>query len=209
MGARRGVHRGDGPHSNQPALPARRRDSEDLVLRVLDRTARLAEERGIALRPAVVEAGVILNAVIGEAYSRMRDIDRQLRGGGYPKRVPPQSIEAKVARMNEFVSALVAGRVAVGNGQGSNADQPDGPPPLPEQDESGAERREEQRERYSSIAEEANRRWQAKKTLSLNAIARQMAPFEGLGAQTIRKFLRGAYKPAQKFGYTKPDSWRT
>jgi hypothetical protein len=76
---------------------------EHLCVGEIGAAVTMAKERevdGILLLPEIYD---LLLVGIKKIYTRMADIDRRLRGGGYPDRVTLRPIEDKVQRMEVFV----------------------------------------------------------------------------------------------------------
>jgi hypothetical protein len=80
---------------------------EDLVIRTMEETLRLASARRQDARQAMQEAGGLLKSVVRRAFSRMADIDRRLRGRGYPQSVSIRNVEGNVGMMERFVDERV------------------------------------------------------------------------------------------------------
>ena len=70
---------------------------EDAAIRAFENTRRLASERKLDLsRPLGETAGAIIG-VSRKAFARMADIDRRLRGSGFPDSVPLRDTKSEQA----------------------------------------------------------------------------------------------------------------
>jgi hypothetical protein len=58
-----------------------------------------------SLQPAkyLDEACLLLEALVEKTYTKMSDIDRILRGHGFPHSVQPQTVSHKIDAMNKYV----------------------------------------------------------------------------------------------------------
>ena len=83
----------------------------DLIVRVIDDTARRAKNRGLAPRRPMNEAAGLLKGAVSGAYQRMQEVDQCLRGAGYPDRITAQPIDAYVHRMGSFIDQIITGRL--------------------------------------------------------------------------------------------------
>lgn len=81
---------------------------EDLVDRVVKQTLQLAAEKRQDGRVALPEVAGLLKAVIRRTYSRMADIDRRLRGKGFPENVTLRNIASEVGQMESLVDRRIA-----------------------------------------------------------------------------------------------------
>jgi hypothetical protein len=78
---------------------------EDVILKTLDWTSEQCERKKSQLNTHLEEAAELLNKTLVEnLYRKMREIDRRLRGKGFPQRVPLRPVDDEIARMSEFIS---------------------------------------------------------------------------------------------------------
>ena len=77
---------------------------EDLGLRTLDEALRLSANRRQDPRLPLEEATGLLKSVVRRAFARMADIDRRLRGHGFPSSVPIMNVEGHIASVERFMS---------------------------------------------------------------------------------------------------------
>lgn len=76
---------------------------EDLGLRTLDEVLRIAANRKQDPQLPLKEATGLLASVIRRAFTRMADIDRRLRGRGFPSSVPVMDVEGNIASVEHFL----------------------------------------------------------------------------------------------------------
>lgn len=76
---------------------------EDLTLRVFDEVLRVAAARNQDPRLPLREAAGLLKSVVRRAFHRMAEIDRRLRGRGYPLSVPIKNVDGHIASVETFV----------------------------------------------------------------------------------------------------------
>lgn len=88
---------------------------EDLVIRTIEETLRLASARRQNPRQALQESGSLLKSVTRRAFARMADIDRRLRGRGYPQNVPIRNVEGNVAMVERFIEERVQSELVMLN----------------------------------------------------------------------------------------------
>lgn len=86
---------------------------EDLGVRAVERAAERSERLGVSVKDALRETEALLNQAIWLIFSRMAEIDRRLRGKGYPHRVPQRDIAEEVRLSQVFVREIVTERIAL------------------------------------------------------------------------------------------------
>jgi len=86
---------------------------EDIILRALERTLAVCRDEGHEPKAALTEAGILLHALVRDAYNAMADVDQRLRGRGYPNRVGRRNVDGHVAAMGRFIDMRVNGLLAV------------------------------------------------------------------------------------------------
>lgn len=84
---------------------------EDLAFRSIDLALRLSAEKKIDVRAPLLETQGLLNSYVRKAYERMADIDRRLRGGGFPQSVPPRDTTNEQETMRQFIEARISGEL--------------------------------------------------------------------------------------------------
>lgn len=86
---------------------------EELCISEIATAVSMARERGVDARLLLPEFRELLSSGIRKVYTRMADVDRRLRGKGYPDKVEPRSIEREVQAMNQFLDERILGEVAM------------------------------------------------------------------------------------------------
>jgi len=82
---------------------------QDLVVRTAAQAVKFGDEREIDREDVLEDTKILMDGIIHAAYNRMQDIDRRLRGGGYPLSVDPVDISEKRAHMERFVVEILNG----------------------------------------------------------------------------------------------------
>lgn len=86
---------------------------EDLAVKVVAETLRLTTEKKQDPRLCLPEAAGLLKSVARRAFERMADIDRRLRGRGFPQNVPLRSIASELGAVEAFIDRRVASELAM------------------------------------------------------------------------------------------------
>ena len=76
---------------------------EDLCLTEIKAAIEMAQHRGVDGKLVLSELRDLLSAGCLRVYKRMADIDRRLRGRGFPDKVQIRPIDRELAVMNEFI----------------------------------------------------------------------------------------------------------
>ena len=80
---------------------------EDLCVSEIGAAVTLAKEKGVDGRQLLPELQALLSAGCRRIYTSMADVDRRLRGRGYPDKVALKSIESEVTGMTQFIEERV------------------------------------------------------------------------------------------------------
>lgn len=86
---------------------------ENICVTEINAAVSTAKERGVDGRLLLREVQELLSVSCLEVYNRMADIDRRLRGKGFPDDVPPRSIEREVHSMNQFIDDHIKSELAM------------------------------------------------------------------------------------------------
>ena len=73
----------------------------------------MAKKRGVDAKLLLPEVQGLLSAGFRKVYARMADVDRRLRGKGFPDKVRLMSIESKVRAMENFLDERIRAEVAM------------------------------------------------------------------------------------------------
>ncbi|MGO8760564.1 MAG: hypothetical protein ACLP2P_13015 [Desulfobaccales bacterium] len=76
---------------------------EDISYRAIDYIINICKEREERINEPLLEAEMQLKSLIRKAYTSMADVDRRLRGCGYPQNVAIRKVESEIAVMDRFV----------------------------------------------------------------------------------------------------------
>ena len=77
---------------------------ENGIAQVLNIVAQDCQDRNIDKAEFLQEAKSLLAGLIAKTYHRMSEIDRRLRGKGYPEKVTPVDVSDKIEKMQEFLN---------------------------------------------------------------------------------------------------------
>jgi len=72
---------------------------EDAIVKVFDQTIEECRKNNLDPKPYINEADSLLSGFIWKVYNRMADIERRLRGKGYPKNIPRKDVSYEVEKM--------------------------------------------------------------------------------------------------------------
>jgi hypothetical protein len=86
---------------------------EELCLSEISVAVSMARERRIDAKLLLPELQGLLSSGIVKVYTEMANVDRSLRGKGFPEKVPPRPIEQEVRFMNQFVDERVRSELAM------------------------------------------------------------------------------------------------
>ncbi len=76
---------------------------EDVIKRMIEETIRLAKDKNVKLSAVLSSTKANLSSGIDTVYSKMQEVDRRLRGKGYPESVPKRDIYSEIKKMNDFL----------------------------------------------------------------------------------------------------------
>lgn len=80
---------------------------EEICIEEIDAAINLAKDRNVDARQLLPEVRELLVAGIYRTYSRMADVDRRLRGKGFPESVDLKSISKEQLVMTDFVDVRI------------------------------------------------------------------------------------------------------
>ena len=80
---------------------------EDISFRAIELSMKVAADRKIPLRQPLLEVQGQLHSLCRRAFDRMADIDRRLRGAGFPAKVPLRNTDKELARMHQFIDKRI------------------------------------------------------------------------------------------------------
>lgn len=80
---------------------------EEIVINELDSAVKMAKEREVDLAILLPEIEMLLTTGISKTFSAMADIDRRLKGKGYPEKIQLRSVENEISRMDKFVAIRI------------------------------------------------------------------------------------------------------
>lgn len=76
---------------------------EDLCISEISAAVMMAKGKGVDGKSLLLEIQSLLSSGFTTVYERMADVDRRLRGKGYPQNVPLRPVEHEIQRMNRFL----------------------------------------------------------------------------------------------------------
>ena len=80
---------------------------EDLSISELTAGVVAAKERDVDGRELLAEIQGLLLSACSKIFSRMADVDRRLRGQGFPEAISLRNVESEIAGMSEFIDRHV------------------------------------------------------------------------------------------------------
>jgi hypothetical protein len=86
---------------------------EELCISEIAGAVSMAKERGIDARLLFPELQALLSAGFGKVYARMADVDRRLRGKGFPGNVGLRSIEKEIKAMEQFLDERISAELVM------------------------------------------------------------------------------------------------
>lgn len=76
---------------------------QDLVVKELSAARAMAKERDVDGRLVIKEVQGLLTSAVSRVFTRMVDVDRRLRGNGFPAEVVPKPVEKEAGQMLSFL----------------------------------------------------------------------------------------------------------
>lgn len=86
---------------------------EDIIVAEIDSAVKLAHERRVNLQELLSEIRTLLQADIARVYAKMADVDRRLRGEGFPQRVAPKVVDGFISSMMKLVDDRIQAEIAM------------------------------------------------------------------------------------------------
>lgn len=86
---------------------------QDITSRSFAETREFCIARGIEMKQPTEETAILLKAGINQIYKRMSDIDRRLRGKGFPNAVPKYNPRSEIESSEAFVLERMAAELAL------------------------------------------------------------------------------------------------
>jgi len=80
---------------------------EHISFSVIEEAVEKCKTHKTKLQPVLNDIQELLTLGFSNVYAQMADVDRRLRGKGYPEKVPFKNIDAYVKRMEAFVSRRI------------------------------------------------------------------------------------------------------
>lgn len=84
---------------------------EQLCISEIEAAVSMAREKGVDARLLLPELQGLLSDGIKKVYREMADVDRTLRGKGYPNSVALRSIEVEIQRMDKFLNERIMAEI--------------------------------------------------------------------------------------------------
>lgn len=86
---------------------------EELCLSEITAAVSMARERQVDAKLLLPELQELLSAGFQKVYKKMADVDRRLRGKGYPENVNPRGIDDKLRAMDQFLDERIHSEIAM------------------------------------------------------------------------------------------------
>ena len=77
---------------------------ENITIKTLDTVAHICDSASLSPAAYLDEASQLLNLLVHHVYRDMAEIDRVLRGEGYPNRIPIRDVSNEVAKMEKLIA---------------------------------------------------------------------------------------------------------
>ena len=84
---------------------------EQLCISEIEAAVSMAREKGVDASLLLPELQRLLSAGFRRVYERMADVDRSLRGKGYPNSVALRSVELETERMDKFLDERIMAEI--------------------------------------------------------------------------------------------------
>lgn len=98
---------------------------ENITIKTLDTVAQICSSASLSPAVYLDEASQLLTLLVTRVYRDMAEIDRVLRGEGYPNRIPMREVSTEVARMEKLIVEHLKATKAL-----QNANRPSTSTPL-------------------------------------------------------------------------------
>lgn len=80
---------------------------EGTIKRMIEKTAELAKDKNVPISMVLSSTEVNLSGGIDTIYHKIQQVDRRLRGGGYPESIPKRDVSFEVKKMNDFLDRQI------------------------------------------------------------------------------------------------------
>lgn len=84
---------------------------EDISYRAIDKTIQLCKDKNLRLKEPLLETTQLLKLLVRKTYDLMADVDRRLRGRGYPQNIEKRGVDAEIAAMDKFIDTRVQSEI--------------------------------------------------------------------------------------------------
>jgi hypothetical protein len=86
---------------------------EDLCITEIRAAISMAKEKGVNAKLLLPELQELLSAGFQRVYARMAEVDRGLRGKGFPDKVELKSVDQEISAMNQFLDEHIRAELAM------------------------------------------------------------------------------------------------
>ena len=86
---------------------------KDIIFRTIDNTIEISRNKKINLAHPLKEVGVLLKKLVSKTYDAMADVDRKLRGNGYPNKVNKKDVSTKISLMAKLIDERVESELSI------------------------------------------------------------------------------------------------
>lgn len=84
---------------------------EDISYRAINHTILLCNEKKLRLNEPLLETTELLKLLVRKTYNLMANIDRNLRGQGYPQKIRKRGVNAEIEAMDKFIDTRVQSEI--------------------------------------------------------------------------------------------------
>jgi len=80
---------------------------EDVIKRMIEETIKLANDKNVQISAVLDSTKANLSGGIDTVYRKMQEVDRRLRGNGYPESVPKRDASLEIKKMNNVLDKQI------------------------------------------------------------------------------------------------------
>ena len=86
---------------------------KDIIFRAFDNTIQLCRDKKLYSATPIRETGQLLNVLVRKVYSDMADVDRTLRGAGFPQNIEKKDVSGKAKPILNLIDERVESELSV------------------------------------------------------------------------------------------------
>lgn len=86
---------------------------KDIIFRTINNTIQLCREKKIFSATPIKETGELLKVLVRKVYNDMADVDRRLRGAGFPQKIEKKDVSGKVQPFLILIDERVGSELSI------------------------------------------------------------------------------------------------